>query len=66
MFSVMKAKKWLKEHSHKVVKVDKTKDMLRFRQIDPAEVEKMVFTEYRTKPLGDSGVVLVLVYKKKN
>jgi hypothetical protein len=66
MFSVMKAKKWLKEHNHKVVKVDKTKDMLRFRQIDPAEAEKMGFTEYRTKPLGDSGVELILAYKKKN
>ena len=26
-------------------------------------VEKMGFTEYRTKSLGDSGVELVLVYK---
>ena len=66
MFSVSKAKKWLKENNHKVVKVDKTKDMLRFRQIDPAEVEKMGFTEYRTKPLGDSGVELILAYKQKN
>ena len=63
IFSVSKAKKWLKEHKYKVVKVDRTSGMLRFRQIEPMEVEKMGFTEYRTKSLGDSGVELVLVYK---
>jgi hypothetical protein len=63
MFSVSKAKKWLKEHKYKVVKVDKTSGMLRFRQIDPMEVENMGYTEYRTKSLGNSGVELVLVYK---
>ena len=59
-----KAKKWLKENQYKVPKVDKTDTQLRFRQIEPAKVESDGFTEYRTKELGDSGISLILVYKK--
>ena len=63
MFSVKQAQMWLKKHSYKVVKVDKTSNMLRFRQINPKKVEEMGFTEYRTKPLGNSGIELILAYK---
>ena len=63
-FSVSQAKKWLKDHKYKVVKVDKTPTMLRFRQVPPIDVEKQGLTVYRTKPLGDSGVDLVIAYQK--
>ena len=59
-----KAKKFLKENQYKVPKVDKTDTQLRFRQIEPDKVESDGFTEYRTKELGDSGISLILVYKK--
>ncbi len=60
-----KAKKWLKENNYVSPKVDKKENTLRFRQKDPLEAEKEGFTEYRTKDLGDSGIQLILSYKKK-
>lgn len=60
-----KAKKWLKEHDYKIPKVDKKEEHLRFRQVEPSEVEEKGYTEYRTKELGeDSGIALILVYRK--
>ena len=59
-----KAKKWLKEHQYKTPAVDKKENVLRFRQIEPDYAEKEGFTEYRTKDLEDSGISLILAYKK--
>jgi len=59
-----KAKKWLKEKEYKVPSVDKKENVLRFRQIEPDYAEKQGFTEYRTKELDNSGVSLILAYKK--
>jgi len=59
-----KAKKWLKENQYIIPKVDKTDTQLRFRQMEPDKVESDGFTEYRTKELGDSGISLILAYKK--
>lgn len=59
------AKKWLKENGYISPKVDKKENTLRFRQIDPTEAENKGFTEYRTKDLSDSGIQLILSYKKK-
>jgi hypothetical protein len=59
-----KAKKWLKEHQYKSPAVDKKENVLRFRQIEPDYAEKQGFTEYRTKDLEDSGISLILAYKK--
>lgn len=60
-----KAKKWLKENGYVSPKVDRKTNTLRFRQRDPDEAEKEGFTEYRTKDLSDSGIQLILSYKKK-
>jgi DNA-binding Xre family transcriptional regulator len=60
-----KAKSWLKKHQYKSPKVDKTEEHLRFRQADPDTVEEDGYTEYRTKPLDDSGISLILAYKKR-
>lgn len=59
-----KAKKWLKEKEYKVPSVDKKENVLRFRQIEPDYAEKQGFTEYRTKDLDNSGISLIIAYKK--
>ena len=58
-----KATAWLKKHNYSNKGVDDKPDTLRYRQLDPAYVEKIGYTQYITKPLGDSGVSLVIVYK---
>ena len=62
-YSVAEAKKWLKENKYKSPKVDETENMLRFRQMSPTMVDKKGYTEYRNKPLGKSGIELILAYK---
>ena len=64
-YSLAEAKKWLTGHNYSSRGVDKTANMLRFRQMTPKKVEKMGFTEYVTKPLGSSGISLIIAYKKK-
>lgn len=63
-FTVAEAKKWLKAHNYSVSNVDRTANMLRFRQMTPKKVERYGFTEYRTKELGRSGISLIIAYKK--
>jgi hypothetical protein len=53
-FTIQKARKWLRENDHKITKVDKTDNYLRFRQEDPDK-----FNKYRTKTLPN-GVQFVL------
>lgn len=62
-YSATEARKWLKDNKYKAPKVDETENMLRFRQMSPSVVDKKGYTEYRTKPLGKSGIELVLAYK---
>jgi hypothetical protein len=62
-YTLKEAKKWLKENNYKMPKVDEKENTLRFRQEDPDEVEKMGFTEYRTKDLGNGDIKLIIVYK---
>lgn len=63
-FNIPTAKKWLKTNGYKSPKVDREENTLRFRQIEPSVVEKEGFKEYRIKELGNSGIKLVLAYKK--
>ena len=63
-FTPAEAKKWLKEHHYSGRSLDRTANMLRFRQMTPKKVERYGFTEYRTKELGRSGISLVIAYKK--
>ena len=63
-YTPAEAKKWLKEHHYSGRKLDRTANMLRFRQMTPEKVEQYGFTEYRTKELGRSGISLVIAYKK--
>lgn len=54
-WDVNTARKWLKEHDYKPIKhVDKTENYLRYRIREPA------FVNYVIKPLGFSGIKLVL------
>jgi len=61
-YSVDDAKKWLKQNGYLSPKVDETETQLRFRQKDPDVLESLGFTSYRTKPLGDSGIQLIIAY----
>lgn len=63
-FNITTAKKWLKTNNFKSPKVDKQENTLRFRQIEPEKVENEGFTEYRTKDLNNSGIKLIIAYKK--
>lgn len=47
-YTKQKAIRWIKKHGYKYIKIDKTKDYLRFRQISPKE-----FKRFRTIKLGD-------------
>jgi hypothetical protein len=74
-WTVKDAKKWLRQNKYKAPKVDRKGKYFYFRQIEPEDVEREGFTEYRTKPLFEftdfkkkemenSGIALILVYKK--
>lgn len=65
-YSISSARKWLKENNYVFnSKVDKQLNVLRFRQVDPLTIENKGFTDYKVKPLGDSGIQLILSYKNK-
>lgn len=64
-YNVRSARKWLKENQYEDNGVDRKENTLRFRQKDPTMVESEGFTEYRTKPIGDGSIKLVLAYKKR-
>ena len=63
-FNIATAKKWLKTNGFKSPKVDKQENTLRFRQVEPSKIESEGFTEYRTKTLDNSGINLIIAYKK--
>lgn len=58
-----KASEWLKSHSYLDKGVDEKEETYRFRQMNPDYVRKQGFKQFVTKPLGDSGVSLILAYK---
>jgi hypothetical protein len=58
MFTILQAKKWLKEHGFKYGKVDKKLNTLRFRQMDP-----LTYKKYRTKKIIP-GILFVLGFNK--
>jgi hypothetical protein len=62
-FTISSAKKWLKENGYKCPKVDEEPNTIRFRQISPITIKKQGYTEYHNKPLGNSGIILVIAYK---
>lgn len=64
-YSLPEAKKWLKDNKYKSPKVDETENMLRFRQLSPDVVDAKGYTEYHNKPLGLSGIELVIAYRRK-
>lgn len=63
IFTPRKAKKWLVSSGYKAPKMDETANFLRFRQVSPTEAKRKGYTNYRTKPIGNGDVKLVLVYK---
>ena len=63
-YSLEEAKKWLEENKYKDKGVDEKKDFWRFRQLNPMTVKRKGFGHYITKPLENSGVELIIVYKE--
>lgn len=63
-FDAKQARKWLREKKYKVPRVDDSGTQLRFRQIDPKRVEKQGYINFVTKPLGTSGISLIIAYKE--
>lgn len=61
-WDVKSAKKWLKENEHKASKVDTEANTLRFRQMNPKHLEKIGYSNFKTKKLGKSGIMLVIAY----
>jgi len=63
-YSLEDAKKWLRENKYKYKGVDEKKVFWRFRQLNPMTVKRKGFSHYITKPLDNSGVELIIVYKE--
>jgi len=61
-YNVPSAVKWLENNNYIYKKVDITKSLLRFRQIDPNKLKKEGYNIYRNHKLNDD-IILVLVYK---
>lgn len=65
-YSIDNAKKWLRKNGYLSPKVDETENQLRFRQKDPDLLESVGFSQYRTVPLGKSGIQLIIAYYNSN
>ena len=63
-FNTTTAKKWLKDNNFKSSKVDNKENTLRFRQEDSEKIENEGFTDYKIKDLNNSGIKLIISYKK--
>jgi hypothetical protein len=61
-WTIPKAKKWLKENNYKCDDVDKKDNSIRFRQIDPATINKKTW-KYTTHRL-ENNIDLIILYKK--
>jgi hypothetical protein len=62
-FTKQQASSWLKKHNFKNIGVDVKANTLRYRQEDPQTLKKQGYVNYHNKPIGESGITLVLVYK---
>jgi hypothetical protein len=65
-YTIKTAKKWLHDHGYSAAKVDRTVDMLRFRQHDPEELKEEGYKTFRIKKLGHSGIELIISYSDYN
>jgi hypothetical protein len=58
-----KASKWLQKNQYANKGIDEKDEHLRFRQLNPDYIRKQGYKRFITKPLGDSGVSLIIAYK---
>jgi hypothetical protein len=65
-WDIKSAKKWLRENNYDAPKVDEKENYIRFRQVSPDTLEKQGLDNYKTKSLGNSGIKLIIGYKKKS
>jgi phage antirepressor YoqD-like protein len=60
--NLTQAIEWLEDNNYIIKKVDATKSLYRFRQINPSTLKKEGYTNYRNHKINDD-IMLVLVYK---
>ena len=61
-FTLKDAVNFLAKHNYKFSKMDKTKNYLRFRQIEPAVLRREGYNKYINKEVTD-GINFILAYK---
>jgi hypothetical protein len=57
------AKSFLKHHGYKINKIDDSEGYYKFQQLSSKTLRKNGYTDYKTKQLGKSGILLILAYK---
>lgn len=64
-YTLQQAVEFLHRNDFKYRKVDKTKNLWRFRQIEPSKLRKEGYTHYRTKEISPD-ISLVIAYRKSS
>ena len=59
---IPEAIEWLENNNYVVKKVDATKSLYRFRQINPSTLKKEGYNTFRNHKLNDN-ITLILAYK---
>jgi hypothetical protein len=62
-YTLQQAIEFLHRNNFKYNKVDITKNLYRFRQLEPAKLRKENYTHYRTKVISPE-ISLVIAYQK--
>jgi hypothetical protein len=62
-YTLQQAIEFLHRNNYKYPKVDITKNLYRFRQIEPAKLRKEGYTHYHTKQISPD-ISLVIAYRK--
>lgn len=62
-YTLANAKSFLKHHGYKINKIDDSEGYYKFQQLTPKTLRKYGFTDYKSKQLGKSGIILILAYK---
>ena len=62
-WSIIDAANWLLNNDYQVIKIDQPDQFIRFRQVNPKDLKKHGYTNYRTKKLGKSGIELILAFR---
>ena len=62
-YTLENAKSFLKTHKYKINKIDDSEGYYKFQQLTSKTLRKYGYNDYKTKQLGNSGILLILAYK---